>query len=68
MGITEQELVKMLDAFMSGEGNHVKPQINEEGEVNFEVIKENMVFNGEPKEECPTCADIPNLTDVEDMY
>ena len=43
MGIKEDDLIKYLDAFMSGDGGSVKPIIDENGEVNFVTTRESVV-------------------------
>ena len=40
MGIKEDDLIKYLDAFMSGNGGSVKPIIDENGDVSFVTIRE----------------------------
>lgn len=40
MGIKEDDLIKYLDAFMSGDGGSVKPMIDENGDITFVTIQE----------------------------
>lgn len=75
MGIKEEELVRLLDEYMGqGKGYSIKPQVDESGTVSFLMSEDNEkqekkteLFTGTPKVECVTCADIPNLTDSEDL-
>ena len=40
MGIKEDDLIKYLDAFMSGNGGSVKPIFDEDGEMSIVTIRE----------------------------
>lgn len=43
MGIKEEDLIKFLDAYMSGDGYSIKPQVDENGEISFFTARENAV-------------------------
>lgn len=43
MGMKEEDLIKYLDAFMSGNGGSIKPIINEEGDMTFITAEETEV-------------------------
>ena len=43
MGIKEDDLIKFLDAYMSGDGYSIKPQVDENGEISFFTARENTV-------------------------
>ncbi len=40
MGKKEEDLIKYLDAFMSGNGGSVKPMVDENGDISFVTIRE----------------------------
>ena len=80
MGIKEDDLIKYLDAFMSGNGGSIKPIINEAGDITYITADEtaeakaanedlrkmesdlqHALFNADVDDECPTCANIPNI-------
>ena len=88
MGMKEEDLIKYLDAFMSGNGGSIKPIINEDGNMTFitaeelDVSKDDndelkeaeaafgerqdsrySLFDDDVDDECPTCANIPNIGD-----
>ena len=43
MGIKEEDLIRLLDEYMSGDGRSIKPQIDENGEVTFFTARDNAV-------------------------
>ena len=76
MGIKEEDFIKFLDEYMSGDGRSIKPQVDENGEISFFTASDNTVSNAAKKYEagaenklfsddvddgCPTCANIPNM-------
>ena len=80
MGIKEDDLVKLLDMYMSGNGHYMKPTVDESGKCNVFVGKDNArpstahtglergkeakIFTGKTDGECVTCADVPNLMEI----
>ena len=40
MGKKEEDLIKYLDAFMSGNGGSIKPVMNEDGDITFITTEE----------------------------
>lgn len=72
MGIKEDDLIKYLDAFMSGDGGSIKPMVDEDGNFTFITAQENVaskaandkkIFTDDVDDDCPSCANIPNLGD-----
>ena len=43
MGMKEDDLIKYLDAFMSGNGGSIKPIVNEDGDMTFITAEESDV-------------------------
>ncbi len=41
MGIKEDDLVKLLDMYMSGNGHYIKPTVDESGKCNVFIGKDN---------------------------
>ena len=41
MGIKEDDLVKLLDMYMSGNGHYIKPTVDESGKCNVYIGKDN---------------------------
>ena len=80
MGIKEDDLVKLLDMYMSGNGHYMKPTVDDSGKCNVFVGKDNarpsaapagfergkdvQIFTGKTDGECVTCADVPNLMEI----
>lgn len=80
MGMKEEDLIRFLDMYMSGNGHYVKPTVDESGKCNVLVGKDNArpstvsagleqkkdvkIFTGKTDGECVTCADIPNLMEI----
>lgn len=60
----EDDLVRLMDAYMGCEGYYMKPKIEKDG-IGKKEEKELQVFTGTPKVECAVCADVPNLTDID---
>lgn len=50
MGMKEEDLIKYLDAFMSGNGGSIKPVINEDGNMTFITAEEMDYSNGDDEE------------------
>lgn len=79
--MNEEDLVKLLDGYMSNEGEFIKPSF-QNGDNSFLMAKnlinpkelekkdgeDDELFNGNPRGNCPTCADIPNISDFDDDY
>lgn len=85
--MNEDDLIKLIDSFMTSGGSFMKPQVDEQGKTSFlisndgEKIEDNpfsvedvertiaenscQLFTGKPVGNCPTCADIPNITDID---
>lgn len=43
MGIKEEDFIKFLDEYMSGDGRSIKPQVDENGEITYFTASENTV-------------------------
>ena len=43
MGIKEEDFIKFLDEYMSGDGRSIKPQVDENGEIQYFTAKDNVV-------------------------
>ena len=91
MTMKEDDLVRLMDAYMGCEGYYMKPKIEEDGKNSFFIAKDSaklsdvsasfglvedaigtkeekelQIFEGTPKVECAVCADVPNLSDVDE--
>ena len=63
MGITADELVRMMDEYMSKDGFYMKPTA--QGMGGQPNPTGTQVFSGRPTSGCATCADIPTLLDID---
>ena len=76
MGIKEEDFIKFLDQYMSGDGRSIKPQVDENGEItyftatdntvsvaakSYEPGAENKLFSDDVEDDCPSCSNIPNM-------
>ena len=94
MGIKEDDLIKYLDAFMSGNGGSIKPIMNDDGDMTFITAEEtdaskagnesvraaeaafgererqgHALFSDDVDDDCPSCANIPNIgDDFDDLW
>lgn len=50
MGMKEEDLIRYLDAFMSGNGGSIKPVINKDGNMTFITAEELDVSNDDDDE------------------
>lgn len=76
--MNEEDLVKLLDGYMANDGGFIKPTF-QNGDKSF-IMAKNLInpkelekkdgedddlFNGNLHQDCPTCADIPNISDFD---